>query len=186
MFPKKPIFRYNPLNRTTPPPLTSPFSAVPGWPITLSPPLITPPLLPPRTYSLFVSHAWSYSIEYQRLTALLSKPDSGFSWRNLSIPQTNPVRPNPVLRRSYRRLIRELDARIQESDCLLVLSGMYCSHSEWIQSEIEAAQDFRKPIIAVMPLGQERIPQEVRTAAGDNIVGWRTESIIGAIKRIVL
>jgi hypothetical protein len=143
-------------------------------------PYIAPP---PRTYSLFVSHAWRYSDEYRRFVALLKQ--QGFSWKNLSVPQTDPIAPNPALKRSIRRLMRELEARISESDCLLVLSGMYCAHSDWIQSEIEAAQDHGKPIIAVVPFGQERVPQEVQNAADDNIVGWRAEKIVEAVRRLV-
>jgi hypothetical protein len=139
------------------------------------------PLPVPRAYALFISHAWGYSGEYQRFIALLDKAGAGF-YRNLSIPQSRPVLPNPALKRSVRRLMREIDERIRAADCLLVLSGMYCSHSEWIQSEIEAAQEYGKPIIGVQPFGQERVPQEVRGAACE-MVGWRTESIIAAIRR---
>jgi predicted DNA-binding transcriptional regulator AlpA len=59
---------------------------------------------------------------------------------------------------------------------------MYVAHSGWIQSEIKAAKDFRKPIIAVQPLGSERFPEAV-THAADERVGWNTASIISAILR---
>jgi hypothetical protein len=137
-----------------------------------------------RTYDLFLSHAWGYSNEYEGLVGLLEKEHLRFRFRNLSIPQRRPVLSNPLLKRSYRALIRELEERISSCDCLLVLSGMYCAHSEWIQSEIEAGIDHRKPIIGVVPRSQERIPQEVRAVARD-MVGWQSNSIITAIRSAV-
>ena len=62
------------------------------------------------------------------------------------------------------------------------VAGMYVAHSGWIQSEIEAAKDFRKPIIAVQPRGNERFPEAVMHAA-DERVGWNTTSIISAIRK---
>ena len=109
---------------------------------------------PPRTYSLFVSHAWGYSDEYERFVGLLKQPGLNFSWKDRSIPKTDPVRPHPTLNRSARRVFLELEKRISESDCVLVLSGMYCAHSDWIHTEIDSAQEHGKPIIAVVPLGQ--------------------------------
>src|SRR5258708_4168013 len=67
---------------------------------------------------------------------------------------------------------------------MLLLAGMYCAHSGWIQSEIEAAKDCGKPIIAMEPRGQERFPEAVRRAA-DAIVGWSRDSIIDAVRRLV-
>jgi hypothetical protein len=164
------------------------------------PPLLTPPpsnlhtaanlvslSSPPRTYSLFLSHAWDYHEEYEGLVNLLNGASS-FHWKNLSIPRDNPVAPNPLLQRSNRQLIREIDRRIQEADCVLIIAGMYCKHREWIQSEIEAAQEFGKSIIGVRPRGRERAPQEVSIAVGgeENLVNWYTESIVAAIRRRVL
>jgi hypothetical protein len=62
-------------------------------------------------------------------------------------------------------LVRQLDERISQSDCLLVLAGMYAAHRGWIQSEIEAAKGFQKPIVAVGPRGNERFPEAVMHAA---------------------
>ena len=53
----------------------------------------------------------------------------------------------------------------------------------WIQSEIEAAKEFGKPIVAVAPRGQERFPKAVEYAA-DELVGWMGSSMISAIRRL--
>jgi hypothetical protein len=145
--------------------------------------LLSPPPRLSRKYKLFVSHAWNYKDEYERVVALLNA-DSGFGWENLSVPECQPLPLSNSLPKSYRFLVRQLDERISSADCLLVLAGMYVAHSGWIQSEIEAAKEFRKPIIAVEPRGQERFPEAVRQAA-DDVVGWTGASMISAVRRLV-
>ena len=44
----------------------------------------------PRTYNLFISHAWSYNAEYYRLVDLLDG-DLYFYWRNYSVPEHDPL-----------------------------------------------------------------------------------------------
>jgi hypothetical protein len=145
----------------------------------LKPPPLQPPVLYYR-YRLFISHAWDYCDDYERLQALLNaRPD--FHWENLSVPHDNPLQSSVQLPKSYRYLVRQLDARIRQVDCVLVLAGMYVKHRGWIQSEIEAAQAFSKRIIAVEPRSQERFPAEVMNAAHAS-VGWNTNSIISAIR----
>jgi hypothetical protein len=85
---------------------------------------------------------------------------------------------------SHQRNTQEVETRIIQADCVLVLAGMYGSWSPWIQSEIESAQDNGKPIIGVEPHGQQRIPQEVQNAAVE-MISWRSESIVAAVRRAV-
>jgi hypothetical protein len=134
-----------------------------------------------RRYGLFISHAWDYQGEYEGLVNLLNT-DRSFLWENLSVPEDRPLAFSVMLPKSYRYLVRQIDERISKADCLLVLAGMYVAHSGWIQSEIEAAKDFRKPIIAVEPRGNERFPDAVMHAA-DERVGWNSASIISAIRK---
>lgn len=62
---------------------------------------------------------------------------------------------------------------------------MYVNYRRWIQKEIEIAQYYNKPIIAIRPRGAERMPQELVNAA-DIIVNWNIDSIIDAIRRYSL
>ena len=143
-------------------------------------PRVLPPLFS-RRYALFISHAWPYAEEYERLVGLLNADDS-FDWKDLSVPEDNRLSVFAQLPRSYRYLVHQLDERIQKADCLIVLAGMYAAHSGWIQSEIEAAKDFDKPIIGVAPQGNERSPVAV-THAADEMVRWNGASIISAIRK---
>ena len=141
-------------------------------------PISPPPQ--PVPYRLFISHAWDYADEYDGVVRLLNSYP-GFSWEDLSIPIENPVKMSPSFPKSYRRIVREIEERIKQSDCLLVLAGMYVHHSGWIHSEIEVAEEYQKPIIAVRPQGQERFPL-LLTIKATQEVGWNSRSIVAAIR----
>lgn len=139
-----------------------------------------PPPGTARQYKLFISHAWDYGGEYESVVNLLNA-DARFRWENLSVPEEQPIFASLLFPKSYRYMVRQLDERIRRSDCLLVIGGMYVAHRGWIQSEIEAAQEFGKPIIAIRPRGSERMPTVLSGATEE--VGWMTDSIIAAIRR---
>lgn len=142
------------------------------------------PPVQPLTYKLFISHAWDHE-EYDSLVNLL-KPDAAFRWVNFSVPKDNPIAMLLVLPKSIRTLVHELDDRIRRADWVLIITGMYVAHRQWIQSEIEAALELGKPTIGVAPRGQSRIPETARLAiekAGGELVRWNRDSIISAIRR---
>ena len=60
---------------------------------------------------------------------------------------------------------------------------MYGSYSEWMNWEIETAKSMGKPVIAVIPWGQERVSKTMAGQA-DRIVRWNTESIVSAIREL--
>jgi hypothetical protein len=128
-----------------------------------------------RTYNLFISHAWDYSSEYYRLKAMLDSAPN-FRWKDMSVPVHNPT--NGALRQQF------ID-RIQLTHAFLVTCGMYCAYSNWMLTEIRIAKNLNKPIIGVVPQGQERVPQAVQDVA-DEIVGWNTNSIVEAIRRLAI
>jgi hypothetical protein len=101
---------------------------------------------------------------------------------SLSAPKHRPLKTLASLPKSNRVLVKQLDYRIRQAECVLVLAGMYCGHRAWIQSEIEAALEFKRPLIGVAPQGQERIPVEVSGAVAE-MVRWNTKSIVEAICR---
>jgi hypothetical protein len=137
------------------------------------------PLTP--TYKLFISHAWDYKDEYEGVVRLLNG-DITFRWENLSIPFNEPIATPPLLSKSYRHILRQIEEKIKQSDCMVVLAAMYVNHRGWIQSEIEAARDFGKPIVAVRPRGQERVPEVFNWLGVHGPVGWTTDSVISAIR----
>ncbi len=136
-----------------------------------------PPL---KIYDLFISHAWFYSKGYNKLVELLNAADY-FKWRNYSVPEHDPVI-DPNTKVGKRKLIAELDEQIRPVNCFLVISGMYANYKYWIQKEVEIALSYGKPIIGLVPWGQQRTPQYIQNIA-DEMVRWNTSSIVDAIRR---
>jgi hypothetical protein len=58
---------------------------------------------------------------------------------------------------------------------------MYAAHSGWIDFEVEFARRIGRPIIGVVPWGNERMPLVVQNNA-TVIVGWQAGSIVQAVR----
>lgn len=133
-------------------------------------------------YRLFISHAWKYGDDYERLVSLLDKA-YGFDWLNWSAPEDKPVIPEwmTVPDQAVAQAIAE---KINNADCVLVIAGMYAHYSDWIQAEMDIALHLGKPLIGVKPWGSEKMPQAVyqRTKVD---VGWNTDSIVDAVKSYI-
>ena len=129
-----------------------------------------------KSYDLFISHAWTYDDDYHRLVQFL-KDAKRFRYRNYSVPQHDPLDAN-----STSRLKAALDRQIRPVNIVLIISGMYVNYRDWIQYEIEVAQGYGKPIVGIRPWGSQRVPAAVQSAAVE-MVGWNTNSIVGAIRR---
>lgn len=133
-----------------------------------------------KTYDLFISHAWSYGDEYTRLANMLDQA-AYFYYRNYSAPEHKPLF-DPTHKVPNREVLAAIDRKIRPVNCVLIISGMYAARREWIQAEIDIATAYNKPIIGVIPRGQERLPKAVTDVAWDT-VGWSTSSIVSAIRK---
>ena len=134
-----------------------------------------------RTFNLFISHSWTYSDQYTRLVALLENRGY-FRFKNYSVPSDNPIHTKGTIA-ELRRAIRQ-----QMSPCsvVLILAGVYATHSRWINEEIDLATEgfaTPKPIIAIEPWGSSRTSARVKSAA-NRVVGWNTESVVSAIRDV--
>lgn len=133
-----------------------------------------------RNYDLFISHAWAHNDAYYRLVDLL-KAAPLFQYRNYSVPKHDPL-VDPSTQVGQARLSGMLDAQIRPAQCVLVIAGMYAAHRFWMDKEIAFAQMYNKPIVGLIPWGQERTPLSVQSAAKE-MIGWNTDSIVDAIRR---
>ncbi len=134
-----------------------------------------------KTYDLFISHAWKYGEDYDRLEKLL-KNAPYFYCRNYSAPKEKPLE----LSKSYvtkSEIMDALDRKIRPVNVVLVISGMYYNHREWMQYELDKAYALGKPIIAIEPWGNSMMPTEI-TAVANRRVGWNTNSIVSAIREV--
>ena len=133
------------------------------------------------SYNLFISHSWGYGDAYDRIVKLLDAK-SYFSYRNYSVPKDDPVHTTGTDKALYEAIKR----KIQPTQVVVILAGVYATHSKWINKEIDIAQNAfttATPILAIQPWGAEKTSKVVKDAA-DRIVGWNTDSIVGAIRDI--
>lgn len=133
-----------------------------------------------RSYSLFISHSWTYGDAYEKLSELLNQSPY-FSWRDYSVPKDSPIHNAPTTAR-LESAIRE---QMRHASCVLIMAGKYSTFSKWINREIRIAQDMGKPILAITPWGAEQISTVVRDSA-DELVKWQSASIVDAIRRNAL
>lgn len=130
-----------------------------------------------RQYKLFISHSWTYSDAYSRLTEFFDEHPN-FLWRNYSVPKNAPIHNAPTQKELYDAIKQQ----IAPVNCVLILAGVYSSYSKWINKEIDIAKNvYNKPIIAVQPWGAERTSKNVKDNA-DKIVNWNSSSIVDAIR----
>ena len=76
---------------------------------------------------------------------------------------------------------------MQSCSVILILAGIYATHSKWIKKEIDLAKSgfsIPKPIIAVEYWGSERTSRPVKDAA-QKVVKWNSKSIISVIREVV-
>lgn len=133
------------------------------------------------TYNLFISHSWAYGDAYDRLVEFLDAAPY-FSYKNYSVPKDDPIHTNGTDKELYAAIQR----KIQLTQVVVILAGVYASHSKWINKEIRIAQTaftITTPILAVEPWAAEKTSRPVKDAA-NLIVGWNTKSIVGGIREL--
>ena len=129
-----------------------------------------------QDYAIFVSHSWDYDQEYARLVRLLEEANR-FDFRNYSVLEQEQfdTKSDEELENALR------EKQIKPSSVVVVLAGMYSTHSKWIGREIRIAKKEGKPILGVKPWGNDRTSNYVEQRA-DEMVGWNTDSIVDAIR----
>lgn len=125
-------------------------------------------------YRIFISHSWTYSEQYDKIEEFLRQ--EGVCYYNHSVPKNDPVHA-----KSTEELRSAIEAKIKGCSCVIVLAGVYASYSKWINIEIEMAQRYHKPIIAVEYWGAERTSSVVKQAA-TTIVRWQARSVANAVR----
>lgn len=129
-----------------------------------------------QDYAIFISHSWSYDQEYARLVRLLSEADR-FDFRNYSVPREEGFDTNTD--EELEEMLRE--KQIKPSSVVVVLAGLYSTHSDWIGREVRIAKEVGKPILGVEPWGSSRTSSFVKRHS-DEMAGWNTDSIVEGIR----
>ena len=130
-----------------------------------------------RTYSVFISPSWDHVDDLKRLRNLLKERGYFRVEFEEASPEERIKSENPV----YIR--RRLKEKISNSDIVLGIAGVYASHSDWMEWELDTAIAEGIPIVGVIPRGQLNVSSMVSSRA-DGCVGWNTESIVNAIRKL--
>lgn len=129
-------------------------------------------------YNLFISHSWSYSDAYNKLTSLLDNANY-FTYKNYSVPKDDPIHNA----NNDKELYEAIKQQIRYASVVIILAGVYSSYSKWIDKEIKIAEELGKQILAIEPWASDKTSLKVKNAA-DKIVKWNTDSIIRAIREL--
>ncbi|MHA1195167.1 MAG: TIR domain-containing protein [Promethearchaeota archaeon] len=135
-----------------------------------------PPL---KRYRIFISHAWSYNDSYNRLINMLNNAPY-FDWVNYSVPSHDPLDTG-----TDKELYQALINQIKPTNIVIILAGMYVNYRQWIEKEIEIAQNFNKPMIGIVPRGSQRTPSAVSRVVKE-MINWNTQSIVNAIRKYAI
>ena len=127
---------------------------------------------------IFISHAWNRSDHYNKIVEWFDGAHN-FSWSNCSVPSTNALGDTTAT-----GLSKGMTRQLNPSQVVVILAGMYAAHSDWIEFEIDEAVRLGKPILAVKPWGQERIPRIVQDASSIDPVGWNSASVIAGVRSL--
>lgn len=129
-----------------------------------------------KTYSLFISHSWDYDDTLQGLKSLLNS--RGY----FPAEYTQIEKDCPINSEKATVIKAVITKRLMVSDVLLAIAGVFASHSDWMQWEMDKAKELGLNVIGVIPRGQERISQEVYNRSIVD-VRWNADSIVDAIRR---
>ena len=129
-----------------------------------------------KDYKVFISHSWQYSNDLISLRKLLNER----GYFNVSFEELPKDQPIDSINATCIKT--RLSQKIDNSDIVIGLAGMYASYSYWMEWELSKAQNLGKPIIGVIPWGQERISTKVSSKSIVD-VRWNIESIVNAIRQ---
>lgn len=129
-----------------------------------------------KVYNIFISHSWSYPDDLKNLRNLLKQR----GYFNVEFEEASAD--EPINSKNAIYIKTRLKEKISNSNIVLGIAGIYASHSDWMEWELDKAKELDIPIIGVIPRGQERISATVYSRSIID-VKWNTESIVEAIRK---
>jgi hypothetical protein len=125
---------------------------------------------------VFVTHTFADHSDYHRVFEYLESSPN-FYYINCSAPQNAP----PT---GGKEAIKdELRKQIKTAEVVVVLASMYSDNREWITYQMDVAQAFELPLVAVKGFGVvSDLPPDIARRA-DESVDWDERAMIDAIRR---
>ncbi len=127
--------------------------------------------------NVFISHKHEDDDGLRELKRLVR--EHGMTWRDYSITADNP---NNAHNEDYIKW-QILAPRIRQAGCLVVYISEKTRNSDWVNWEIEYAQQLGKRIVGVWARGDRDcdLPEALEDY-WDALVGWNGEKIVDAIE----
>ena len=94
-----------------------------------------------KTYKIFISHSWDYVDDLIRLRNLLEQR----GYFHVEFTEASPENPINSDKSKYIRTV--LSQRIESSDIVLCIAGIYASYSDWMEWELDKAIEKNIPIV---------------------------------------
>jgi len=129
-----------------------------------------------KEYHIFISHSWGYSQYLENLRTLLKER----SYFNVEFEEPTVIEPINSTNAEYIK--RKIKEKLNKSNIVLAIAGMYASYSDWIEWKLDCAKGLGLPIVGIIPWRQERISSVVYSHSKED-VRWNTESIVKAIRK---
>lgn len=127
-------------------------------------------------YNVFVSHSWDNSEDLKNLKSLLEEK------KYFKVEFKEVTKDEPINSNNSTYIKRVLSDKIKNADIVIGLAGVYASHSDWMEWELDKALEHETPIIGVIPWGQQRVSTMVTSRSIED-VRWNTDSIVNAIRK---
>jgi hypothetical protein len=139
--------------------------------------------MPDTIKNVFVSHHHKDDGSVDGLTEMLSGKSYHLRNSSIRVKQDNQERldQNKVSDRTIERLLR---MKMKWASQVIVVIGKETHARRWVEWEIRAAHQLGKPIIGVYEnglKGKVDLPENLKKYA-TSIVGWRSDSVIGALE----
>lgn len=139
--------------------------------------------MPDKTKNVFISHHHKDDASVDGITAMVA--GKGYKLRNSSIR----VKPENQKRLDQKKISdqtikRLLRMKMRWASQVIVVIGKETHSRPWVNWEIETAFKLGKPVIGVYENGlknEVEIPENLEKYA-ISIVGWRSDTIIGALE----
>jgi hypothetical protein len=130
-----------------------------------------------KIFDIFISHAWRYSEDYDRLMSMLKQiPHLNFRIHSAYRYDTlHPGNPGDKI-----ILLEQMEQQILSANCVLVITRMHFFFRDWIQWTMDYAKKHNKPIIGIKSPGVGDIPDDISNKA-HVMVNWDIEKIIQEI-----
>lgn len=139
--------------------------------------------MPDKTKNVFISHHHKDDASVDGITSMVA--GKGYKLRNSSIR----VKPENQKRLDQKKVSdqtikRLLQMKMRWASQVIVVIGKETHSRPWVNWEIKVAHDLGKPIIGVYENGlkdEVEKPENLDKYA-TSIVGWRSDSVIGALE----